>query len=122
MRQWMLVGSLGLLLGLVPREAGAQSPHVVQQWSGSGVQQVTEPFRVASRDWTLTWTTQDRGSIPGYLSIAIFSAETRMPAGTVSASVGGRGGSATEHNGPGTFYLVIDGANTNWSVQVTDQR
>jgi hypothetical protein len=122
MRKWIVVGSLGLLLALMPVEAGAQSPHVVQRWSGSGVQQVTEPFQVASGDWTLTWTTQDRGSIPGYLSIAIFRADTRMPAGTVSAAVGTPSGSATEHNGPGSFYLVIDGANTNWTVQVADQR
>ena len=120
MRQWIAGGSLALLLALAPSGAGAQSPHVVQQWSGSEVQQTTEPFRVASGDWTLTWTTQDRGTIPGYLSIAIYNADTRMPAGAVSASVGSPNGSATLHNGPGRFYLVIDGANTSWMVQVSD--
>ena len=27
-----------------------------------------------------------------------------------------------KHGGPGRYYLVIDGANTNWSVQVADSR
>ncbi|HLH25702.1 MAG TPA: hypothetical protein VK066_24555 [Chloroflexota bacterium] len=122
MRQWIAGGSLALLLALAPVGAGAQSPHTVQQWSGNGVQQTTDPFSVASADWTLTWTAQDRDSIPGYLSIAIFNADTRLPAGSVSGSVGSPNGTVTEHNGPGRFYLVIDGANTNWSVQVSDLR
>jgi hypothetical protein len=120
MQQWLAAGSRALLLALAPLGARAQSPHVVQQWSGSGVQQTTAPFPVASTEWTLTWTAQDLGSIPGYLSIAIYDADTRRPAGSVSGSVGRSRDSATLDNGPGMFYLVIDGANTNWSVQVSD--
>ncbi|HZR97522.1 MAG TPA: hypothetical protein VFE37_02380 [Chloroflexota bacterium] len=122
MRQWLVAGSLALLLALAPSAAGAQSAHVVQQWSGNGVQQTTEPFAVASADWTITWTTQDRGAIPGYLTITIYNADTRRPAGAVSAPVGSPSGNVTEHNGPGRFFLVIDGANTDWSVEVADQR
>ena len=40
---------------------------------------------------------------------------------TVSAAVGSPSGSATEQNGPGSFYLVINGANTNWSVGRVEQ-
>jgi hypothetical protein len=122
MRRWIAGGSFALLLALAPGGAGAQSPHVVQQWTGNGVQRTTDPFAVASPDWTLSWTSQDRGTIPGFLSVTIYNADTRMPAGTVSGSVGTPSGSVVEHGGPGRFYLVIDGANTNWSVQVADTR
>jgi hypothetical protein len=122
MRRWVTAGSIALLVALAPFGAQAQSPPGGPQWSGDGVRQTTEPFTVASHDWTLTWTSQDRGSIPGFLSIEIYNADTRLPAGTVSGTIGGSGGSATLRNGPGRFYLDIDGANTNWSVQVADLR
>jgi hypothetical protein len=120
MQSWLAASGLALLLALAPLGAQAQRSQGVQQWSGSGEPQTTEPIRVTNSDWTLSWSTQDRGSIPGYLSIDIFNMDTRMPAGSVSGDIGGAGGTATLHTGPGTFYLLINGVNTNWSVQVFD--
>jgi hypothetical protein len=120
MQPWMAASSLALLLALAPPGAQAQHSPGVQQWSGNGEPQTTEPIRVAHSDWTLSWSTQDRGNIPGYLSIEVFNVDTRLPAGSVSSDIGGSGGTATLHTGPGTFYLLINGTNTNWSVQVAD--
>jgi hypothetical protein len=122
MRRWITAGSLILLSVLVPHSALAQSPQVVQQWSGNGNRQTTEPFQVTGSDWTLTWTSQDRSSIPGYLSIAIYNADTRRLVGRVAGNIGGSGGTTTQRSGPGSFYLDIDGANTNWSVQASEIR
>ena len=120
MQPWMAACSLALLLVLAPLGAHAQRAPGVQQWSGSGEPQTTEPIRVTSGDWTLSWATQDRGSIPGYLSIDIVNLDTQLPAGSVAGDIGGSGGTVTLHTGPGTFYLLINGVNTNWSVQVFD--
>src|SRR4051794_5758722 len=91
MQRWMAASSLALLLALAPLGAQAQHSPGVQQWSGRGEPQTTEPIRVSHSDWTLSWSTQDRGNIPGYLSIDIFNVDTRLPAGSVSSEIGAPG-------------------------------
>jgi len=91
---------------------------VVKSWTGSGIKQ-TESFRIASREWRISWTTKNE-KVAGLLQIFVYTDSGELV--TLAANQQGAGSDVSYvRNTPGRYYLAINSANVDWTVTVEDQ-
>lgn len=98
------------------RQGAPSGWRVVGSWNGSGQVQ-TRSFSVPSREWRIQWRaspTSDYGSV---FQVYVYRADGQLV--TVAANAANRGGSQTSyvHDDYGRYYLMVNAANVNWSVQ-----
>lgn len=91
---------------------------VVKSWTGSGIKQ-TESFRIASKEWRISWTTKNE-KVAGLLQIFVYTDSGELV--TLAANQQGAGSDVSYvRSTPGRYYLTINSANVDWTVTVEDQ-
>jgi hypothetical protein len=93
----------------------------IKNWQGSGTKE-TESFSVNSREWRISWQTQNEPFAgAGIFQIYVYNEGGEML--SVAANKQGIGQDVSYVRAkPGRFYLQINSANVDWSVVVEDQR
>ena len=89
----------------------------VKSWRGSG-NKTTETFRISSKPWRIDWRAHDGTPDMSHLSIWVREAETGDRVSLVANSTGDGSDVSYVHDGPGEYYLDIQGTNTAWQVAV----
>jgi len=89
---------------------------VIKTWRGTGTKN-TEPFTVNTSPWLIRWTNNPTSDFSGRIAIWIHGD------GGVDliANTSGAGTDFSYVYRTGTFYLGIEGVNTNWTVEVLTQ-
>ena len=115
-----LLSSLMLSL-LVPVAAHAQEWRVIDSWSGSG-QLETQTFRVSSSEWRVDWEATPSGDYGSVFQVYVYRGDGTLV--TLAANVANQGGTSVSyvHAPPGEFYLMMNAANVNWSVEAEEPR
>ena len=119
----LVAGALLLSACGAPAEAPPtpqSQSQVVGEWAGIGPK-TTAPFTIESESWVIDWA-----HVPsvindqpiGTLQIIVHDAEDPDAPITIAANSMEEESSTSYIDGAGTFYLMINAANTRWSVKV----
>jgi hypothetical protein len=109
--------------GPAPAETPTMPPgtsQMVKEWTGTS-KKTTEPFTMNGAPWAIAWENEpeptERPSVVLF-QIVVYSAENPGSPITLAARTAEKDAGTTWINEPGTFYLAIHAANTQWTVQV----
>lgn len=98
---------------------GAQTPasgwKTLATWKGSGIK-TTESFTTKSGEWRVQW----KSSGGGVLQVMVYDARRNLVTLAANTMAAGSDVSYVRAN-PGSFYLTINSANTNWEVTVEEK-
>ena len=97
--------------------AGAE---LVAEWTGIGTK-TTDPFTIESESWVIDW-----GHVPseikdqsiGTFQIMVYNVEEPDIPVVIAVNSQERDADIFTIEGKGTFYLMINAANTRWAVRV----
>lgn len=90
-----------------------ESYQKVNSWSGTGIK-TTESFTITGS----TWRINHSNSGGGVFQVYVYKSNNELV--TVAANTTQSGSDTSHVNQSGSFYLTINAANTNWTVEVED--
>ena len=93
---------------------------LIKEWSGTGIK-TTEPFTITSKPWAISWANNPKvigGQSMGILQIMVYNTKNPDLLVALAANSMERGSDSSYIYDTGTFYLTINAANTQWTVQV----
>lgn len=96
----------------------------VANWSGTGTN-TTQPFTIANSPWVIQWTSNPEvmeGISVGAFQIYVYNVNNTSIPVSVAANTNSSGADNSYVYQTGTFYLVINAANTNWTVAVQEYK
>lgn len=140
MRQAILLISAIVVLGLggclmqtpkmeAPAEAESEVPpevivlagaELVAEWTGIGTK-TTEPFTIESESWVIDWVhvpSELNDQSIGTFQIMVYNVEEPDMPVIIAANSREREADVFTIAGKGTFYLMINAANTRWAVRI----
>jgi len=97
--------------------AGAE---LVAEWTGIGTE-TTEPFTIESESWVIDWAhvpSEVKGQSIGTFQIMVYNVEEPDIPVVIAVNSQEREADVFTIEGKGTFYLMINAANTRWAVRV----
>ena len=119
----LLLGACGTPISAPLTESASttqEQPQVVAEWAGIGPK-TTEPFTIESAPWAIDWThvpTTLKGKSIGTFQIMVYDTEEPgIPVAIATESVE-KDSDISYIDEAGTFYLMINAANTRWTVRV----
>ena len=93
---------------------------VVKEWTGNGIK-TTETFTISGAPWVISWSNNPQimgGESVGMLQIMVYDTENPDFPITLAANTNEKGSATSYIYETGTFYLTINAANTEWTVEV----
>ena len=97
--------------------AGAE---LVAEWTGIGTE-TTEPFTIESESWVIDWAhvpSELNDQSIGTFQIMVYNVEEPDIPVVIAVNSQEREADVFTIEGKGTFYLMINAANTRWAVRV----
>ena len=104
----------------VPTPPKQAEPQLIKEWSGTGIK-TTEPFTINSKPWAISWANNPTligGESMGILQIMVYNIKNPDIPVTLAANTMEKGSDTSYIYETGTFYLTVNAANTQWTVQV----
>lgn len=93
----------------------------VKGWKGSGTK-TTERFTVSGPEWRIAWAGA-REVFPGAGILQIFVYRSDGELVELAANKVGPGADVSYvQSGPGEYYLMVNSANLDWEITVSDSR
>jgi len=92
---------------------------VVKEWTGTG-SKVTESFDVVAKEWRVNWSATSENDGVGSISVLVFNADKKL----VASATGhvGKPDVTYVHEGPGRYFVEVRAADTNWKLNVEDDK
>lgn len=102
----------------------ASQPVSVANWSGSGIK-TTDSFTITSSKWDIQWSSNPEmmnGTSVGMLQLYVYNINNTSLPVTIVANTSEQTSDDSYIYQHGTFYLIISGANTTWTVNVLEYK
>ena len=99
--------------------AGAEA-ELVAEWTGIGTR-TTDPFTIESESWVIDWAhvpSEIKDQSIGTFQIMVYNVEEPDIPVVIAVNSQERDADIFTIEGKGTFYLMINAANTRWAVRV----
>ena len=91
----------------------------VKSWSGNGIKK-TESFEITGSQWRINWTNRI-GEYGGILQIFVYRVGNEIMEDLLANTTENTSDTSYIYKS-GNFYLNINSANTNWTVEVEESR